>query len=316
MQRKAVDPQDDEVSLKTRFERIKLSDHKRTWRKKIVAILIVLWLASLMLTIFGVNVSLSQPMINRILAAVALAITSLPAFLQLINWALPDSLRVLTIDGLAETAANLAARRDQSKFIKMYGCQELAAQLLEKEKAVKYSVAYRTQRRRRVNISVVVVALVLVLAGGLFEILSSETGNMQISRVGKTFSVDSTFAITILGAPRCSNGYCDVRTQFSNVSHYTADIGAGSFQSIGDPAQLCDVTNNLCSGPSYSIALIGPTGNYYNYNNAPTAFSKNLLQPGDTAIADLMFDVRPGAAIDQLRLIGVSKSASVIFRTR
>jgi hypothetical protein len=153
----------------------------------------------------------------------------------------------------------------------------------------------------------------VVLVGAL-----QPAGRSQIqSRVNLGFSVDHTFAITVMNSPNCSKAVCSVAIRFRNASHYPADIGAGSFVSpeqVG-VADLCNPSplascSTLQPPAYYVISLVG-NGNHYDYQGA--SFASNYLAPEQAVTAEFTFSVPRHAQIQSLELSGKSADAIVKF---
>jgi hypothetical protein len=263
-----MDANEDKTSLEEGFRRIRLSDVERPVRHAIEGGLGLLFLGSILLTFFGISGARDWPLIARIPVLVLLACTSVPAILQFVDWRRkPDSPSPLTIDRMTAGVARRILRRKQTKFITVYGRQEMAKRL-SPEMADMLSVAHQMKIHRRRRRWMVGTGLVVVAAvtGGILFVIFRPSRPLQVS-VGHDFRIDSTFTMTVPDAPKCSKAECTVELRFRNISGYQTSIGDGSFTDpqFAATSGLCDPSPLAqCSGPFYVISLID-NGNHYDF---------------------------------------------------
>jgi hypothetical protein len=190
------------------------------------------------------------------------------------------------------------------------------AEQLWPEMASKLSAAHRMQVRRRRKRWMIGTGLAVAAAvtGATLLAVFQSSGPLQVqSSVGHEFSIDHTFAMTVLNAPQCSKGACNVEVRFRNVSNYSTSIGYGSFTDpqFATTSGLCDPSPLVgCTGPSYVVSLIG-NGNYYDSING--TFSANYLLPKQVVTADFSFQVPGRTAIQELKLSNLFGDAFVGF---
>jgi hypothetical protein len=321
----SAEADDDEPSLEERFQELCLSDAKGIVRLVIKGFFGVLLLGSILLTILGISGSLTGPIAVRVTLYVLSAFFALPAILQFIDWSRkPDSPNPLTIDRLTEGIGGHLLRRKQTRFITLYGRQEMARRLWPDE-ADSFSVAHQMKighRRKKRWLIGIAIAVVAATAGGvtLFAISQSSVLLQVQSVVGRKFHIDDTFAMTVLNASRCSRSICSVEIRFRNVSDYTANIGPGSFiapeyaagTTLCNPFPPADCVGNPVSGETYYY-IISLVGNNRHYDSSTITFNGNQLLAGQATQAEFMFEVPPKAPIQELMLSGVFGRAIVRF---
>ena len=198
-------------------------------------LLFVLFLGSITFTIDG-SIAGSVPLWFRILFA---AVTAVPNILQMLDWVWGlgrDNERVLK--RLSSEIERRLRRRWERRLFEWHGAEELAKRRPIKPADMPYfSVSRRTRLRHKTRLASGIV-LVLV-ASALIAAQLSKHSSLHYFAVGQEFHVDETFAITVRGDPFCrrntdlSTGReCDVSVVVHNISHYSADIGPGSFAAI------------------------------------------------------------------------------------
>lgn len=317
----------DGTSLKKLFANLsEVEGIVRLVRRLIIVSIWLLFLGSTLLTVLGLSGSVSQPIAIRIVFYGLTLFFAIPPVLQLIDFSRKaDSPSPPIIDGLTKGITSRILRHRQTRFITMYGRQEVAREVWPLE-ADNFSVArqmkIRRGRRKRYLIGIAVVVVAATAWELKLHVFSPSRASVLQYSVGKEFSIDTTFAITILDTPRCSGNSCSIDIRFRNISRHEADVGPGEFIGSVDSAgtTLCDpypplgCVSDPDSGASYYyiMSLIG-YGNYYDLSSATISAPQFL--PGQTIHAEFTFQVPPRTQIQELELTGASKEAVVRFLT-
>ena len=261
----------------------------------------VLFLGSIALTIDGSIVD-SLPL--RILLAL---VTAVPMILQTIDWLWRVRWWETFLERLQSEIERRLRRRWERRLFEWYGAEELAQRRgLDAADMPYFSVSRRTLLRRQRRIGAGVAALLVASALIGAQLVNSST--VHYFAVGQEFQVDGTFAMTVRGAPSCRPGRglfngpeCDVSVVVHNISHYGADIGAGSF----GPIQAADT--------NYGASLVSH-GNYYDYADAK--FDSNSVSPGGSTSAMLEFSVPTGVTPGELRISALDRSGVSVVSFR
>ena len=281
-------------------------------------VLLALFLGSIALAALGVTGGLSQPFPGIGWALISL--TAIPAILQMFDWLWPNAPIAryrAALEGLKNKIVGLIRRRALRKLFALYGRQEITARLLPVEEAAEYSVSRARKRSRRRRVWTAAVGFVVVAMMGVYLLVLRSIDSYY--PVGKEFSLDESFKVTVLKEPEClttggpgDSPSCSVLVRFRNASHSRQSIGPGSFSLIRPPygPLYCyySDTENYCR--DYAAAIVG-RDNYYDYDASDSTFPTHDLQPEDALNAKLVFEVRKGIIPDELQLSSQTKHGIV-----
>jgi hypothetical protein len=274
-------------------------------------LLFVLFLGSVALALTGFSVNLNGPL--PVIGILLTALTLIPALLQTLDWLWPNApigKYRLAFKWLSIKLAKFIQQRAITRTVARYGSQEIARRIFPEDEAARFTISSYLRRRRRNQRIILTVGALILIGGGVSAVAEVEHSTPDY-KVGQPVVLDNGFSVEAIEGLNCtsvgateSGPLCDIKVQFRNIGHFAYLLGPGSFTSAG-PGEIQSPGEY-----SYAVALISH-GNYYDFYNASFSGTPDEVQPGQTVMIVLSFQVSEGVYPDELLVESEANGSSI-----